>query len=198
MIGVVAPNAWYYVDLDTYTCTNHLIYMADGFALRKGFVVGSGSSGSIVDCHANWTYWIDNYGSLSRLSRTDEPAVNDFVQHNNEAYILGDCSELLVKDFWIFTHTFTRCIAENGRGPFATCFAHMCDIAVEGFRFESAAPSSINVINPTMAILSDFSDMSHDGISSTSNFLGQARFFNSALFARPTWDFARGRRRRWI
>ena len=157
VIGVVAPNAWYYVDLDTYTCTNHLIYMADGFALRKGFVVGNGSSGSIVDCHANWTYWIDNYDSLSRLSRADEPAVYDFVEHNNEAYILGDCSELLVKDFWIFTRTFTRCIAENGRGPFATCFAHMCDITVEGFRFEAEAPSSINVINPTMAILSDFS-----------------------------------------
>jgi Pectate lyase superfamily protein len=190
VIGVVSPNSWYYVDLDTYTCTNHLIYMADGFALRNGFVVGHGSSGSIVDCHANWTYWIDNYASLSRLSQTDEPAVYDYVEHNNEAYILGDCSELLVKDFWIFTRTFTRCIAENGRGPFATCFAHMCDITVEGFRFEAAAPSSINVINPTMAILSDFNDLTYYGIDSTSDFLGQARFFNSALFARPTWDLA--------
>jgi hypothetical protein len=43
-----------------------------------------------------------------------------------------------------------------------------------------------------MAILSDFTDVTYFGIDSTSNFLGQARFFNSALFARPTWDFAIG------
>jgi hypothetical protein len=192
VIGVVSPNSWCYVDLDTYTCTNHLVYMADCFALRNGFVVGHGSSGSIVDCHANWTYWIDNYASQSRLSDADQAGVYDFVEHNNEAYILGDCSELLVKDFWIFTSLFTRCVDQNGRGPFATCFAHMCDITVEGFRFEAAAPSSIDVINPTMAILCDFTNMTLIGINSTSNFLGQARFFNSALFARPTWDFTVG------
>jgi hypothetical protein len=180
------------VDLDTFTCTNHFIYMAVGFGLRKGFVVGNGSSGSIVNCHANWTYWIDNYASQSRLSQADEPAVKDFIEHNNEAYILGDCSELLVKDFWIFTRLFTRFIAQNGRGPSATCFAHMCDVAVEGFRFEADAPSSVNVINSTMAVFADFGDLSPVGISSTSDFLGQARFFNSSLFARPDWDFVVG------
>src|SRR5574341_397634 len=50
VIGVVSPNSWYYLDLDTFTCTNHLIYMADGFALQQGFRVGGGSSGTIVDC----------------------------------------------------------------------------------------------------------------------------------------------------
>jgi hypothetical protein len=192
VIGVVTPNAWYYVDLDTFTCTNHLIYMADGFAMRNGFVVGNGSSGSIVDCHANWTYWIDNYDSPNRLDSAGQVPVKDFIEHNNEAYILGDCSELLVKDFWIFTRTFTRCVAENGRGPVATCFAHMCDVTVEGYRFEAAAPSSINVINPTMAVFTDYGDLSPVGINSTSNFLGQARFFNSALFAQPTWDIIVG------
>jgi hypothetical protein len=192
VIGVVSPNSWYYVDLDTYTCTNHFIYMADGFGLRYGFVVGNGSSGSIVNCHANWTYWIDNYASQSRLSQADEPAVKDFIEHNNDAYILGDCSELLVKNFWIFTRAFTRCVAQNGRGPFATCFAHMCDVTVDGFRFEAPAPCQIDVINPTMAVFGDFVDLAPVGIASTSNFLGRARFFNSALFARPTWDISVG------
>ena len=191
-IGVVSPNSWTYVDLDTYTCTNHFIYMADGFGLRKGFVVGNGSSGSIVDCHANWTYWIDNYDSQSRLSQSDESSVKDFIEHNNEAYILGDCSELLVKDFWIFTRFFTRFIEQNGRGPFATCFAHMCDVSVEGYRFEANASCTINVINPTMAVFTDFGDLSAVGISSTSDFAGQARFFNSALFAPLEWDFIIG------
>ena len=194
VIGVVSPNSWYYVDLDTFTCTNHFIYMADGFGLRKGFVVGNGSSGSIVDCHANWTYWIDNYDSQSRLSQTDESSVKNFIEHNNEAYILGDCSELLVKDFWIFSRIFTRCISQNGLGPFATCFAHMGDITIEGFRFEAAAPCEVNVINSTLAILGDYDDLTNTtvGVSSAADFQGRARFFNTALFARPHWDFDLG------
>jgi len=195
VIGVVSPNSWYYVDLDTFPCTNHFVYMADGFAMRKGFVVGNGSSGTIVDCHANWTYWIDNYDSQSCLgyaSAAQIDAVQSYIEHNNEAYILGDCSELLVKNFWILTRAFTRFIAENGRGPFATCFAHMCDVAVEGFRFEANAPSSINLINPFMAVFGHYGDLTPIGISSTSNFLGQARFFNSSLFAQPAWDIIVG------
>ena len=179
---------------DPRTCTNHFIYMADGFGLRKGFVVGNGSSGSIVDCHANWTYWIDNYDSQSRLSQSDESSVKDFIEHNTEAYILGDCSELLVKDFWIFTRVFTRFISQNGRGPSATCFAHMGDVTVEGFRFETTAPCDVNLINPTLAILADYDDLTNAtvGVSSTGDFQGRARFFNSALFARPDWDFIIG------
>ncbi len=192
VIGVLSPNSWHFVDLDTFTCTNHFLYMADGFALRKGFVVGNGSSGSLVDCHANWTYWIDNYDSQSRLRQVDEASVKDFIEHNNEAYIFGDCSELLVKNFWIFTRVFSRFVAQNGRGPFATCLAHMCDVAVEGYRFEAAANCNLNVINPTMAVFDDFADLSAVGISSTSGFAGQARFFNSALFAPLDWDFIIG------
>lgn len=191
-IGVVSPNSWTYVDLDTFTCTNHFLYMVDGWALRKGFVVGNGSSGSIVDCHANLTYWVDNYDSASRLYWAAEPGVKDFVEHFNEAYVLGDCQELLVKNFWIFTSVFTRCLAQNGRGPNAICLAHLCDISNEGYRFEAAAPCQVDVINPTMAVFNEFDDLSAVGITSTSGFAGQARFFNAALFAPLDWDFLIG------
>jgi hypothetical protein len=65
-------------------------------------------------------------------------------------------------------------------------------VATEGFRFEAAAPCNVNVINSTMAVFTDFADLSAVGISSTSEFLGQARFFNSALFAWLDWDFIIG------
>ena len=55
LIGVQCPNPYIFVDLDTYTCTNHFLDMVDGWALETGVHVGNGSSGSIVDCHANWT-----------------------------------------------------------------------------------------------------------------------------------------------
>lgn len=195
VVGVVSPNSWTLIDLQSYACTNHLIYMADGFGLQRGFTVGHGSSGSIVDCHANWTYWIDNYDSASCLgyaNDADKAAVLDFIEHDNEAYVLGDCSELLVKDFWIFTRCFTRCRAENGRGPRATCLAHMCDVTAEAFRFEAEADCDIAVVNSTMAVFSDFGDVSPVGVVSTAGFQGRARLFNSALFARQDWDFIVG------
>ncbi len=35
MIGIQCPNPYYYVDLDSYTCTNHFIDMLDGWALVR-------------------------------------------------------------------------------------------------------------------------------------------------------------------
>ena len=73
VVGVCCPNPYYYVDLDSYTCTNHFIYMVDGWALKTGYQVGRGSSGTIADCHGNWTYWIDNYASQSTLPGSASP-----------------------------------------------------------------------------------------------------------------------------
>ena len=56
------PNPYWFVDLNTYTCTNHFVDMVDGWQLWRGYVVGNGSSGTITMCHGNWTYWIDDSG----------------------------------------------------------------------------------------------------------------------------------------
>jgi hypothetical protein len=197
IVGVVSPNSWTYVDLDTFTCTNHFLYLVDGFALRRGFVVGNGSSGTIADCHGNWTFWWDNYNSSSCLNCAGDAAkavVQNFTEHNNEAYVLGDCTELLVKNFWIITHTFTRCLTQNGRGPNVNAFAHLCDAATEGFRFDDGAPGNFNAVNTCMAIFADYPDLTNAtvGIISASNYVGQTRYFNTSLFARPAWDFIVG------
>ena len=133
MIGVCCPNPYYYVDLDTYTCTNHFLYMVDGWALKTVFKVGHGSSGSIVDCHGNWTYWIDNYDSQSCLRGDQQPPVMDFIAHNLESFVLGDCTELLVKNFNIPGNTFVVARAQNGRGPNATLISDYCDAMIRGF-----------------------------------------------------------------
>jgi T5SS/PEP-CTERM-associated repeat protein len=194
VIGVVCPNPYYYVDLDTYTCTNHLIYMVDGWALNQGYCVGNGSSGSIVDCHGNWTYWWDNYNSSSDLTSSDRPPVLNFAEHNLEMYVLGDCTELLVKDFVIPSHTFVHCISENGRGPRITGVATMCDETTEGFRLDAAAPCNLNTVNSTLAIFADYPDLDTNtvGVISSNSFAGTARFFNTALFGGPYWDFIVG------
>ena len=44
-IGVCCPNPYCYVDLDSYTCTNHFLDMVDGWALMTGYTIGNGSSG---------------------------------------------------------------------------------------------------------------------------------------------------------
>ena len=184
VIGVVCPNPYYYVDLDTYTCTNHLIYMVDGWALSKGYCVGNGSSGSIVDCQGNWTYWWDNYDSASDLNNDNgawkEPVLN-FSEHTLNMYTFGNCTELLVKDFVIPSHTFLHCVSENGRGPNITGVGTICDETGEGFRFDAAGPCNFNTVNSTMAIFADYPDLQTNvvGVVSSANFQGAARFFNS-------------------
>lgn len=194
VIGVVCPNPYWYVDLETYPCANHLLYMVDGWALRAGFRVSNGSSGSIVDCHGNWTYWWDNYDSASVLGSSSRPPVLNFAEHNLEMFVFGDCSELLVKNFVIPGHTFTRCISQDGRGPNITCIGGMADQVSEGFRLDAAAPCSLNAVNSTLAVFADYPDLDTNtvGVISSPAFQGTARFFNTALFGGPNCDFLVG------
>lgn len=186
MIGVVCPNPYIYVDLDTYTCLNHFVYMVDGWALYRGYVVGNGSSGSIVDCHGNWTYWWDNYDSQSCMNYngTWRDPILQYSEHNLEVYVLGDCTELLVKDFCIPTHTFLHCSSENGRGAQVTSIGAMCDETAAGFRFDGEGPCQFNTVNSTMAIFTSCADLESSvvGVVTDSSFQGTVRFFNSALF----------------
>jgi T5SS/PEP-CTERM-associated repeat protein len=183
-IGVVCPNPYFYVDLDTYSCPNHLLYMVDGWALNRGYVVGNGSSGSIVDCQGNWTYWWDNYDSASDLGTGARPNVLAFAEHNLQMYVLGNCTELLVKDFVIPSHTFVHNVSENGLGPNVTGIGTMCDETLEGFRFDAASAGNFNTVNSTLAIFADYPDLQSNavGIVTSGGFEGTARWFNSALF----------------
>jgi len=192
-IGIVCPNSYYYVDFDTYACPNHLLYMVDGWVLRNGFQVGSGSSGSIVDCQENPSYWVVNQDSASELQ--SESLVNGYAATNAQMNVLGDCTELLVKSFNINENTFMHCHAENGRGPNVTAIGTCCDGTIQGYLLDAAVPCTLNVVNSTMAIFSiaaPYLTNATVGVISTTNFLGTARFFNSALFGGPEWDFIVG------
>ncbi|HWX21682.1 MAG TPA: discoidin domain-containing protein [Candidatus Binatia bacterium] len=193
VIGVVCPNPYYYVDLDTYTCTNHFLYLVDGWALLTGYKVGHGSSGSIVDCQGNWTYWIDNYDSQSSLPGSVQAPVQNFVAHNMQSYVLGDCTELLVKDFNIIENTFLMAKDQGGKGPNATLIGDYCDATVQGIVLDAAGPCMINAVNTPMCVFNfgSYSDLATTlvGVLSTTNFQGTARFFNTILFAGPYWDF---------
>ena len=188
--GIVCANAYWYVDLNTYTCTNHFIYNVDGYAIQYGFTVGNGSCGSIVECHANWSYWIGNTISASQLVSAWQPPIQNDVEHNLEWFLLGDCHELLLKDFAILDHTFMHCISQNGHGPRVNGILTMCDASVECFRFESAADSVINIVNPEwMVTTADYPDLTGYGVISTPSFQGTARFFNSPLWGGRLWDY---------
>lgn len=193
-IGVNCPNPYYYVDLDTYTCTNHFIYMVDGWALKSFFNVGHGSSGTIVDNLGNWIYWIGQNGeSASSLPKAGQPPVLEFVAHNSRIFTLGDCTELVMKTFSIEDGTFMRFIAENGRGPNATLISDYGDGCVQGMVLDAAAPCSIVDVNLPMSLnnLNNDPDLATSlvGILSTTNFQGTARFNNVILFINPYLDF---------
>ncbi len=189
-IGVLCPNAYWYVDLNTYTCTNHFFYQVDGWAVKNAFTIGNGSCGSIIECMANLSYWVDNNLSPSQLVSAWQEPITDFSEHNLDWFVLGDCTELMVKNFDYRCRTFMHTIAQNGRGPWVNGILTMVDAAVECFRFDSVAYSEINIVNPEwMVTLADYPDLTGYGIISTPNFSGKARFFNAPLWGTREWDY---------
>ncbi len=192
-ISIVSPNPYTFIDFDTYPCPNHLIYMVDGWALNTGYKVGNGSSGSLVDCMGNWTYWWDNYDSASDLSSDLRPPVRTFAEHNLTMYILGDCTEVLLKDFSIAEHRFLQCISENGKGPNVNGISAGCDGTVQGYYFDAAAPCSISLANSswTANYTTQTDYLTNDTVTvmTSSNFQGTVRFFNTPVFGGPKWDY---------
>jgi autotransporter-associated beta strand protein len=195
MIGVQCPNPYYYVDLDTYTCTNHFIYMLDGWALKTGVKLGNGSSGTIADCHANWTFWIDNFGAgqnqLSGSSQIQAP-VEAFVMSNLEYYVLGNCSELFVKDFSIIENKYMHCIPEDGIGPTVTGISAMCDATYQCFVFDSMSSCTFNDVNPEwlVSLNGGYPGLTNQAVILTKpDFQGTVRLFNSPTWGPHNWDY---------
>ncbi|MDB6067592.1 MAG: Carbohydrate binding family 6 [Pedosphaera sp.] len=193
-IGVCCPNPYIYVDLDSYTCTNHFLDMVDGWALKTGYIIGNGSEGTIVDCHGNWTYWIDNYDSQSSLPGGVQAPVLSFVSHNMEMYVLGNCTEVMVKDFSIIEKTYVDCITENQKGPRVTLINNYCDASIQGFVLDAASPSAtINAVNTPITVFNfgGYADQAQATVAvlSTSNFQGTARFTSSVEWGGNYLDF---------
>lgn len=192
MIGIQCPQPYYYVDLDTYTCTNHFIDMLDGWALETGVKIGNGSSGTIADCHANWTFWIDNFASPHALQGADQAPVIGFTMSNLQYYVLGNCSELFVKDFSIIENMFMHCSSENGVGPTVTGISAMCDATYQCFVFDSSAPCTLNDVNPEwlVSLNGGYPGLTNQAIIlTTTNFQGTVRLFNSPVWGPHNWDY---------
>ncbi len=190
-IGIACPNPYYYMDLDTYACTNHFVYLVDGWTIKAGFNVGNGSSGSIVDCMGNWTYWINNGQSASTLPGPLQGPVLEFVLHNAGMYTLGNCTELMVEDFSIIQNFLIHFADEGGNGANATLIGDYADATIQGMILD--APCTINAVNTTMAVFNVNNDndlaAATVGLISTTKFQGTARFGNTIVFAGPYLDF---------
>jgi len=185
VIGVQCPNPYIFVDLDTYTCTNHFLDMVDGWALKTGVHVGNGSSGSIVDCHANWTFWIDNFSSPNALEGAAQTPVIAYAMSNLQYYVLGNCTELFVKDFSIIENIYMHCSSENGQGPNVSAISAMCDATYQCFVFDSTAPCAFTDVNPEwlVSLNGGYAGLTNQAVLiSATNFQGAVRLFNS-----PTW-----------
>ena len=189
-LGVLCANPYWYVDLNTYTCTNHFIQQVSGWALRYGFTIGNGSSGTVLQCQGNPVFWRHSGFSASLNISSWQPIMNSFVFNNLEFFQLGNCSELLVKNFNFGNHIFMHCVDQNGQGPWVNGIITQCDAAVECFQFDAAAPCQINIVNPEwMVTLAGGNYSTNYGVVSLPTFQGTARFFNSPLWGSRKWDY---------
>jgi autotransporter-associated beta strand protein len=193
-IGVCSPNPYWYVDLDTYNCTNHFIDMVDGWALHTGYKIGNGSSGTVADCHCNWTYWVENFAlGQNQLPGSIQAPVLNFVAHNLQMYVLGNCSEKMVKDFSIIENEFMHCVDERNEGPAVTLINTYCDATIQAFVLDAAGPCAVAAVNTPMTTFNfgNYGDLAQStvGVLSTTNFQGVARFISSVLWGGTYLDF---------
>ena len=197
-IGVQSPNAYWFVDLNTYTCSNHFLFMLDGSFMWRGFTVGNGSSGTVLDCHNNQTYWWDNYDSASDLSNMTSsdtnagPAYTAFVRGNGQYYDFGNCTEQLIKTFSYQQNIWLHCSSQNGVGANVTGIAAIFDAAYEGFVFEVAGPSTVNMVNMEwmVEVNSGVSGLNSPmAVDSRADYQGTVRIFNSPLHAQPNCGY---------
>ncbi len=190
MIGVQCAQAWSYVDLDTYTCTNHFLYMVDGWALNTWFHVGNGSSGTIADVHGNPTYWLVNPSGQSQINW--QPAT-DFGSTNMQTFVLGNCTELFVKVFVDCQEIFMHCSSENNVGPNVTAISAMCDGSYNSYVFDATGSCTLTNVNSDWWCAYGQSDfptwLNACAIISTTNFTGTARFLNVPLWGGSPSDY---------
>jgi hypothetical protein len=166
--------------------------MMDGWAINRACTVGNGSSGTIADCHYNGSYWYLNRDSASCDNDAWDPAIRAYVYPNKVTYLLGDCTEQIVKVFDLAVGTFIKTTSQNGRGPNVDAISPMCDSTIHGYVFDSAASSTINIVNPCFTVvLAGYTGNNGSGVAvtSTTNFFGKARFFNSPLWGGCEWDY---------
>jgi hypothetical protein len=146
-----------------------------------------------VDCHDNWTYWVVNYDSQSVLPQQVQAPVLSFASHYMQMYLLGNCTELMVKDFSIIENTFAHCTAEGGKGPNITLINNYCDATIQGFVLDAAGPCIINAVNTPMTTFNfgGYGDLAQATVAvlSTTNFQGTARFTSSVLWGGTYLDF---------
>ncbi|MGA2868902.1 MAG: glycosyl hydrolase family 28-related protein, partial [Verrucomicrobiota bacterium] len=195
-IALQCPNPYYYVDFNTYTCTNHLLYMVDGWALETGCNIGNGSSGTIANCHGNFSYWHTYWPDQGKaLSSAGEAPVESFGKHNLQYYVLGNCTELFAANFSIGQNIFMYGNSQNSVGPSVTAIDTMCDSTYEPYVFNGAGPSTVNIVNPNwLVVVSGYSDLTNaTALTTTSNYQGIVRVFNSPLCGgTPIQDYVIG------
>jgi len=183
-IAVTSPNPYIFADLKTYACPNHFFYDACGWTLNTGFLIGNGSSGSIISSQLNPAYWLflgdtaNHYNSLVRAA----------VVPNMVFFDLAHCTETLLNDFIIPAHTMIRTTSEAGAGPTVTGISVTCDSTHLAFDLQSSDPSaSINIVNPTMALVN--TDGSTNDLAIIRSGAGSAGYFR--LFNGATWGVPR-------
>lgn len=183
-IAVSTPNSYYFADLITYTCTNHFLYMINGCILKTGIKAGNGSSGTLANIQNISSFW----SFLRDSASTWNDYVNRYTEDNLELFVFGNANVTIWKGFGIFAKTLLRTNTEAGKGPVITGVGVSCDASYQGFQFSGAGSTTVNIVNPGMAISSG-SDEYSAAVVSTSTFQGTARLFNAALFSNPVVDF---------
>jgi hypothetical protein len=115
----------------------------------------------------------------------------DFASTNMQTYVLGNCTELFVKDFVDCQKTFMHCSSEGGAGPTVTAISAMCDGSYNSYIFDATGPCLFtNVNSEWWCAFGSYSGFTNAcAVISTTNFTGTVRFLNVPLWGGSSSDY---------
>lgn len=178
---VTLGNTWQGVDFWTHGSTGHLVRYLAGCAFRRALWVSkSAGPGWVEDLQFNPHYAQRLHPSLPRVPLPPNPSeqIHDFLREHLEGFVFGRCADQRIFATFLFAAFDGIAFRDDGGGSTAHVLIHGSDTVSRAVALDAA-----DEVEFVAAQLVPLSKWEEGAIVSTPGFAGQARFFNSQVWA---------------
>ncbi|MDX9980516.1 MAG: chitobiase/beta-hexosaminidase C-terminal domain-containing protein, partial [Lentisphaeria bacterium] len=178
---VTLGNTWQGVDFGSYDSTGHLVRYLAGCAFRRALWVSkSAGPGWVEDLQFNPHYALRLHRALPRAPIPPNVGVqfHDFLREHLEGFVFGRCADERIFATFLFAAFDGIAFRDDDGGSTARVFIHGSDTVSR-----PAALDAATEVEFVAAQLVPLSKWERGAIVSTPGFTGQARFFNTQVWA---------------
>ncbi len=181
VINVSCTFAYRILDLATFRCDGHYVDYVGGHALREAFRIGGGSvGGRLLNCQLNPSYYSFTNGYANSPSRQDPKnpgrlmdAVAEYGKAHADAFVIGDCSNQILFQNFVFGASHGLVLTGAGTGPSGWCLGHGSDACRWALWVERIGVAGMPVINSQLVTV--------DGYQGEHGYIGLSPRFTGTL-----------------